>query len=115
MRPLAAALRGAVARALTSKSGGSALAVRTVTARGDRKHRTMATFSGKVSPDGQRYLIPDGTRQAYERDGYVVLKGFLAEPEVAPIEIICGLPYPNPIEVVGGCVGCVHYSSREKS
>ena len=52
--------------------------------------RGLATFTGHISPeDPTRYVVPDGTREAYERDGYVVLKGFLSEAEVAPIEVIC--------------------------
>jgi phytanoyl-CoA hydroxylase len=49
----------------------------------------MATFVGKVNAEG-RYVLPDpaAAREAYLRDGYIVLQGFLAQSELAPIEVI---------------------------
>ena len=49
----------------------------------------MATFVGRVDPTG-RYVVPDAAavRAAYQRVGWVTLRGFLSEPEIRPIEVI---------------------------
>lgn len=50
----------------------------------------MATFSGRVDPTTGRYFVQDAAavRAAYQRDGWVTLRGFLSEAEIRPIEVI---------------------------
>jgi len=49
----------------------------------------MASFSGRLV-DGTYRAAGDiaDVRAAYVRDGYVVLRGFLTEAEIDPIEVV---------------------------
>ena len=49
---------------------------------------SAASSSVTSGAHGDVYTLPPGAREAFERDGYVVLRGFLSEAELAPLEAI---------------------------
>lgn len=54
-----------------------------------------------VGAHGDEYIIPAGALEAYERDGYIILRNFLTPEELAPIEEIYMKFMRREIEVPG--------------
>lgn len=61
----------------------------------------MATVSGRVGIHGDEYLLPPGSKEAFERDGFIVMRNFLTEDELKPIEEVYDKIMRREIHVPG--------------
>jgi hypothetical protein len=53
-----------------------------------RAPRARGFKSWTVGTDKDAFVLPDAAREAFKRDGYVVLRGLVTEDELRPIEAI---------------------------